>query len=652
MAGDESYTLDMDIKSIAGDTGTATRGGVALTRMLCHNSDNDDATPEFDTPTAGVTFEASGDIACDVPIMAIDGEPLHAMVQNLGQTDDGYLSLGGTSRKVASQGFTTGSSKVGYRLQGIGVNVDGSDDSEGNAQVPSSTSSVSVAVHADFSNGKPGAKLFDLVNPGKFRVGHTFFEAPRDTTLDPNTSYVLVWSHLSRSDHRLQVNSSNSEDSGALTDFSIANDFYVGLSLTNLAVDSNGKAMEIAVYGADLDESRKAMVSNLGQTAGDYITAGPVDVKFVSQGFTTGSDSLGYRLQGIDVDIEGSTTGTKPQIPDPHSSVSVAVHADSSGEPGDKLFDLANPDEFAAGPNFFEAPPGTMLEPDTSYVLVWSYLAGTFHHLQLTTSDSEDSGGLPGFSIADSLQHGGTVDDLSAHTDGDSLEIAVYGVAEKRPIVPRSGYQVPRNWFHLPEGARVGDQFRLLFVTRGGTYATSGDIEDYNADAQWEPDQTYNDRFIRSVAPEFKAVVCTAAVDARTNTGMTDAVGVPVHWLDGGWDDLPTLVADSYAEFYGGEWVNHEWGAYVTGNSAHFNDSDFVTRYNKKIWTGCDARGVAHPDAHMGSTMGIVAVGTPGDEVSNHASLGAVDVDTGYVSAETDELGQIYVISPVLTVVP
>ena len=133
---------------------------------------------------------------------------------------------------------------------------------------------------------------------------------------------------------------------------------------------------------------------------------------------------------------------------------------------------------------------------------------------------------------------------------------------------------------------------------------------------------------------------------------MTDAVGVPVHWLDGGWDDLPTLVADSYAEFYGGEWVNHEWGAYVTGNSAHFNNSDFVTRYNKKIWTGCDAQGVAHPDAHMGSTMGMVAVGTPGDEDSNHAPLGAVDVDTGYVSAETDELGQIYVISPVFTVVP
>ena len=398
------------------------------------------------------------------------------------------------------------------------------------------------------------------------------------------------------------------------------------------------------------------MVQNLGQTDGDYVEVGPASLKVASQGFTTGSDSFRYRLQGIGVDIEGSDDSNgDAQVPDDASSVSVAVHADSSGEPGNKLFDLVSPDEFAAGLSFFKAPPNTRLEPDTSYVLVWRHQSGTNHRLQLTTaSGGQDSGALPGFSIAGTVYLG--ADTSVLYDESASLKIVVYGVAERRPIVPRSGYQVARNWFHIPEGAQVGDQFRLLFVTRGGTYATSGDIEDYNAVAQWEPDQTYNDRFIRSVAPEFKAVVCTAAVDARTNTGMTDAVGVPVHWLDGGWDDRPTLVANSYAEFYGGEWVNHEWGAYVTGNSAHFNDSDLFTRYNKEIWTGCDARGVAHPYAYMGSTLseaaGMVAVGTPENPMPNYAPLGAVDVDEGFVMAETDELGQIYVISPVFTVVP
>ena len=101
-------------------------------------------------------------------------------------------------------------------------------------------------------------------------------------------------------------------------------------------------------------------------------------------------------------------------------------------------------------------------------------------------------------------------------------------------------------------------------------------------------------------------MVCTATVDARTNTGMTDAVGVPVHWLDGGWQDQPTLIADTYDDFYGGTWVNHDWGAYSTGNRAYFYDYGMVA-------TGCDASGAAHPEFPMGntSTMDMVAVGTP-----------------------------------------
>ena len=59
--------------------------------------------------------------------MAVLGEPLYAMVQNLGQTNSGYRSVGGANRKVLSQGFTTGSDADGYELTGIGVNIEGSD---------------------------------------------------------------------------------------------------------------------------------------------------------------------------------------------------------------------------------------------------------------------------------------------------------------------------------------------------------------------------------------------------------------------------------------------------------------------------------------------------------------------------------------------
>ena len=65
---------------------------------------------------------------------------------------------------------------------------------------------------------------------------------------------------------------------------------------------------------------------------------------------------LGFRLQGIGVNIEGSDSN----FPDGPTSVSVAVHADSSGQPGTKLVDLVSPTEYAAGHSFFEAPPGTV----------------------------------------------------------------------------------------------------------------------------------------------------------------------------------------------------------------------------------------------------------------------------------------------------
>ena len=111
------------------------------------------------------------------PYMAVLGEPLDPMVKNLGQTDNSYVYLGATN-KVVSQGFTTGSNEFGYRLQGIGVNIEGSG-----GNYPNSPTSVSVAVYND-RNGRPSGKLFDLFSPAEFGAGHSFFEAPPGATLD------------------------------------------------------------------------------------------------------------------------------------------------------------------------------------------------------------------------------------------------------------------------------------------------------------------------------------------------------------------------------------------------------------------------------------------------------------------------------------
>ena len=149
-----------------------------------------------DTPTApGVAFASDAIVGDGAwgdgrPLMAVFGEPLVAMVQNLGQTDNSFYSVGHPAFQVLSQGFTTGSDAFGYRLQGIGFNIEGSNDADGNAQVPDGPTSVLVSVYAD-SGGKPGEKLFDLVSPTEYAPGHSFFEAPPGALLTPNTSLYL-----------------------------------------------------------------------------------------------------------------------------------------------------------------------------------------------------------------------------------------------------------------------------------------------------------------------------------------------------------------------------------------------------------------------------------------------------------------------------
>ena len=649
----KTYTLDMKIESIEGDDPGATRGGVTFGRMFGLDAGKHE-TQNYDTPKApGVTFaedrtRGRDDVSLEIPHMAILGEPLYAMVSNLGQTDSGYVSLGGSVSKVLAQKFTTGPGS--YRLKGIGINIEGSGDSNDNAQVPSGPSSVSVAVHIDEA-GSVGLKVFDLVSPGEFVPGHSFFEAPPGTSLLPNTTYAVVWSHLGGSWHRLQRTSSNDEDSGAQPGFRIHNSFLVGDLINSVGPHTSGDALEMAVYGEPVSDT--TMVSNLGQSDNGYVSLGGTN-KVLAQSFTTGPDR--YRLEAIGINIEGSDDSDgNAQVPDGPSSVSVEVRTQTGGSTSVKVFDLVSPNEFEPGISVFKAPPGALLEPNTTYAVVWSHLEGTGHRFQKTMSNNEDSGSLRDFTIGNGFRVAADRGSIPGVPGENSLEMALYGSAEGAPPTLDGSYQVGKNWFHIPDDVLVGEQFRLVFVTQARTDAMSGDIEDYDAIVQEEAAWEGNHRIIRGVAPEFKAVVCTADVDARTYTEIPDALDVPIYWLDGGWDDRPRLIANSHYDFYDGVWIYHgddedtintEYGAIAAGNSTYFSE-------RRLMWTGCADRGIARPNAHMGTTsdMGMVAVGTPGDPRREFGPLGAGVDRTDYITDEIDKRHQIYAISPVFTVV-
>ena len=257
--GGQEYVFDQPVGEDSGDEKTRRRDAV-LFRVAGAASNDVDRPAE-----AGVTFTGGkGDIALVNQLAALLGEPLYAMVQNLGQTGSGIPFSAGGNSAVAAQGFTTGPNAAGYRLQGIGVNIEGSDNTQGDPTVPDDAASVSVAVYSADADGKPDAKLFDLVSPSDYAAASlSFFEAPPGTMLDPDTTYVLVWTHLGGTSHRLETTADDSEDSRALSGFSIANNLYVGADVANLP-SSRTNVLKIAVYtNRDLSPPKRVTAFDL-----------------------------------------------------------------------------------------------------------------------------------------------------------------------------------------------------------------------------------------------------------------------------------------------------------------------------------------------------------------------------------------------------
>ena len=237
-SGGQEYVFDQPVGEDTGPERTRRRDAT-LERVAGAFVDGVD-----DPAAAGVSFTgAKGDVALDHPYMAVLGEPLNAMVQNLGQTDNGFAEIGGANAKVVSQEFRTGTNEFGYRVKGIGVELEGSG-----GMVPDNPNSVSASVFAADFDGKPGRKLFDLVSPTDFSAGHVFFETPPDTHLGPSQNIVLVWRYNRGALHRLHRTTENGEDSGKATGSSIANSYFLGADVNNLTQDSNGNALQIAVY--------------------------------------------------------------------------------------------------------------------------------------------------------------------------------------------------------------------------------------------------------------------------------------------------------------------------------------------------------------------------------------------------------------------
>ena len=132
------------------------------------------------------------------------------LVSNLGQTTNSEENV--TDEDAQAQLFGTGSNAAGYDLTSVEVDV---------ASVPATPASVTARIVSVRSNGRPGAKVFDLANPATFSVGANVFTAPPGASLSANTGYFLVVAYDTTTSFGLNGTNSDDEDSEGATGWTI-----------------------------------------------------------------------------------------------------------------------------------------------------------------------------------------------------------------------------------------------------------------------------------------------------------------------------------------------------------------------------------------------------------------------------------------------
>ena len=160
----------------------------------------------------------------------------------------------------------------------------------------------------------------------------------------------------------------------------------------------------------------------------------------------------------------------------------------------------------------------------------------------------------------------------------------------------------------VPPILKVGDKFRLLFVTSGERDPASSDIADYNAFVQAAAAEGRSG--IRAYSSQFRVLGSTAAVSALDNTATnytSSNLGVPIYWLDG------PRAADEYGDFYDGSWDHRDPGRDEDGDAVHFSTTDTV-------YTGTRANGTTSSSAPLGGDD--VKVARPGSGAGNEIAYG------------------------------
>ncbi len=149
----------------------------------------------------------------------------------------------------------------------------------------------------------------------------------------------------------------------------------------------------------------------------------------------------------------------------------------------------------------------------------------------------------------------------------------------------------------VPRGLEHGDEFRLMFISSGKRDANekAHNISPYNEFIQNSIRSSKlggtsifaSSGYLRNCADDFRAVVSTAAKNARQNTQTRNSdTGKPIYWVDG------KKIADDYDDFWDGTWDSYQ---------LHDEHGKFSYSYGE-AWTGTWNNGYANEGYELGST--------------------------------------------------
>ena len=239
------------------------------------------------------------------------------------------------------------------------------------------------------------------------------------------------------------------------------------------AVNSIGNGQS-ATESARTVVTENTLVSNLAQpdsgsfvkirhrpdTLPDGYITGP---KRLAQNFTTGANTSGYTLDGIDIRAAVRTLAHHSQ--DLDFDVSLCPVKDQNQSPGAGCSELTRPETFDARSRLnFQAPADLTLAANTTYAVV---LSG-YGDIANTASDAEDTPATPGWSIGNSY-----------HT------FIIWSTDE------------PNNGYWHSNGYSLAIPFAIRAVAMSGqqaadppTITAPPSVSESGADGQWTPGQT------------------------------------------------------------------------------------------------------------------------------------------------------------------